>query len=107
MTRVEEGDTSPLNLHKYISILASKSDLIEEELLDHQLAASNKDQQNSAASDRNLHIRTAAVSFITLIENCSILVLLRSKIYIVPLDLATAEKDWLYCKSMVDFKGSS
>ncbi|KAJ9540435.1 hypothetical protein OSB04_026941 [Centaurea solstitialis] len=63
LSQVQEGEMSPSNLHQYISILASKSDLIEEELLDHQLAASNsnKDQENAAVSGRNLQIRTAAL----------------------------------------------
>ncbi|GJT99125.1 protein SAAL [Tanacetum coccineum] len=61
LAQVQEGETSPLKLHQYVSVLASKSDLIEEELLDHQLAASNKDQENSTTSSRNLHIRTAAL----------------------------------------------
>ncbi|XP_024961792.1 uncharacterized protein LOC112502174 isoform X2 [Cynara cardunculus var. scolymus] len=63
-----QGEISPSNLHQYISILASKSDLIEEELLDHQLAASNKDQENATASGRTLLIRTAALKRI----NCMV-----------------------------------
>nr|XP_043631866.1 uncharacterized protein LOC122603265 isoform X2 [Erigeron canadensis] len=61
LTQVQKGETSPSNLHQYTSILASKSDLIEEELLDHQLAASSNNQENSIASCRNLQIRTAAL----------------------------------------------
>ena len=53
-----EGQKSPSNLQKYVSVLSSKSDLIEEELLDHQLAATNKDLETSTTS-----IRTTAVSF--------------------------------------------
>lgn len=57
-----KGDTtSPLNLQKYVSILSSKSDLIEEELLDHQLAATNKDEENSTTFSGSLHIRTTAL----------------------------------------------
>ncbi|KAL7614143.1 hypothetical protein Lser_V15G07970 [Lactuca serriola] len=54
--QIQEGEISPLNLQQYVSILSSKSDLIEEELLDHQLAATNKDQETSTAS-----IRTTAL----------------------------------------------
>lgn len=149
LAQVQDGETSPSNLHQYISILASKSDLIEEELLDHQLAASNKDQESSTASGRNLRLRTAAVSFITLIKKCSIYTqllycckvkkifdLLRSNQplkfeigscfwlqrsqyslfcffngwiflkFCFPWLYVTAQKDWLYCKSMAGLKGS-
>ncbi|CAI9272899.1 unnamed protein product [Lactuca saligna] len=54
--QIQEGEISSLNLQQYVSILSSKSDLIEEELLDHQLAATNKDQETSTAS-----IRTTAL----------------------------------------------
>ncbi|CAH1437883.1 unnamed protein product [Lactuca virosa] len=54
--QIQEGEISPLNLQQYVSILSSKSDLIEEELLDHQLAATNNDQETSTAS-----IRTTAL----------------------------------------------
>ncbi|KAJ0732026.1 putative armadillo-like helical protein [Helianthus annuus] len=61
LAQFQQGEMNAINLYKYISILASKSDLIEEELLDHQLASSNNDKTTSA-------IRTAAVSFRTLIN---------------------------------------
>lgn len=61
--QIQEGEISPLNLQQYVSILSSKSDLIEEELLDHQLAATNKDQETSTAS-----IRTTAVCILSFIE---------------------------------------
>ncbi|KAL4577009.1 hypothetical protein LXL04_013110 [Taraxacum kok-saghyz] len=44
------------NIQQYVSILSSKSDLIEEELLDHQLAATNKHQETLTTS-----IRTTAL----------------------------------------------
>ncbi|KAK9078512.1 hypothetical protein SSX86_002569 [Deinandra increscens subsp. villosa] len=54
------------SLYQIISVLASKSDLIEEELLDNQLASSNKDK---TASDRNLCVRTAALKRIDCIAS--------------------------------------
>ncbi|KAI7743365.1 hypothetical protein M8C21_003548 [Ambrosia artemisiifolia] len=62
LAQFQQGEMNPINLYKYVSVLANKSYLIEEELLDHQLASSNIDQ---TASARNLRIRTEAVSFIT------------------------------------------
>ncbi|KAM7528039.1 hypothetical protein LguiB_031449 [Lonicera macranthoides] len=40
LVQVEENEMSPSTLHQYVSILVSKSDLIQEELIDHQLDGS-------------------------------------------------------------------
>ncbi|XP_071734901.1 uncharacterized protein [Rutidosis leptorrhynchoides] len=67
LAHIQDNEMSRSDLHQYISIFASKSDLIEEELLDHQLADSNKDQDTATASGRNLNIRTAALKRIDFI----------------------------------------
>ncbi|KAI3775668.1 hypothetical protein L1987_45417 [Smallanthus sonchifolius] len=66
LAQFQQGEMGPINLYQVMSILASKSDVIEEELLDHQLASSNKDQ---AAFGRNLRIRTAALKKIDCIAS--------------------------------------
>ncbi|KAM0007382.1 putative armadillo-like helical protein [Helianthus debilis subsp. tardiflorus] len=66
LAQFQQGEMNAINLYKYISILASKSDLLEEELLDHQLASSNDDK---TASARNLCIRTAALKRIDFIAS--------------------------------------
>lgn len=57
----ESEITSPSNLHQYVSALSSKSDLIEEELLDHQLVVTSNNRENPTTSGGNLHIRTTAL----------------------------------------------
>lgn len=62
LAQFQQEKMNSIILYKYLSIFASKIDIIEEELLDHQLTSSNQDQTGSG---RTLRIRTAAVSFIT------------------------------------------
>ncbi|XP_076935608.1 uncharacterized protein LOC143602354 [Bidens hawaiensis] len=66
LAQLQQGEINSINLYKYISILASKVDIIEEELLDHQLASTNQDQ---TVSGRNLRIRTAALKRIDFIAS--------------------------------------
>ncbi|XP_076887124.1 uncharacterized protein LOC143537188 isoform X2 [Bidens hawaiensis] len=66
LTQFQQEKMNSIILYKYISILASKIDIIEEELLDHQLTSSNQDQ---TGSERNLRIRTAALKRIDFIAS--------------------------------------
>lgn len=56
LVRVEENEMNPSTLHQHVSILVSKSDLIQEELIDHQL-------DGSTTFGAKLSARTTAVSF--------------------------------------------
>ncbi|KAF8403187.1 hypothetical protein HHK36_011284 [Tetracentron sinense] len=46
LVQFQEGEMSPSSLRQFVSILVEKSDLIEEDLLDHQLEDSNKDHKS-------------------------------------------------------------
>ena len=86
------------NIQQYVSILSSKSDLIEE-LVDHQLAATNKHQETSSTS-----IRTTAVSFVTILSYLSFSFFLRQN-FVCLEGFFTAEKDRLCCKPVVSLEG--
>lgn len=45
--QIEETDMSPSTLHQLLSVLVSKSELIEEELFDHELDDSNGNHESS------------------------------------------------------------
>lgn len=69
LVHVRESEMSPSNLHQYVSVLVSKSDLIEEELLDHQLSVANVDHESSTASGTKPNARNIALGRIYSILN--------------------------------------
>nr|AAS79588.1 hypothetical protein [Ipomoea trifida] len=59
LTQVQEIELSPSQLHQYVSVITSETEVIEEELLDHQSNDSNEECGSSAAK---LAARNVAVS---------------------------------------------
>lgn len=62
LVQVEESEISSSSLQQYVSVLVSKSDLIEDDLLDHQLHDSNENNVSSITSAAKQNARTTAVS---------------------------------------------
>nr|GLL43157.1 hypothetical protein Itr_chr12CG29470 [Ipomoea trifida] len=62
LIQVQEIELSPLQLHQYVSIITSETEVIEEELLDHQSNDSNE-ECGSSATLAKLAARNVAVSF--------------------------------------------
>ena len=63
LVQVQEIELSSSSLQQYVSVFVSKSDLIEDDLLDHQSDDYNESNMNSITSDAKLNARTTAVSF--------------------------------------------
>uniref|UniRef100_A0A5B7BF14 Protein saal1 n=1 Tax=Davidia involucrata TaxID=16924 RepID=A0A5B7BF14_DAVIN len=61
LIRVQESEMSLSSLHQYVSVLVSKSDVIEEDLIDYQLDDSNEEHENSTTSGAKLNARTTAL----------------------------------------------
>ncbi|CAN4100735.1 unnamed protein product [Withania somnifera] len=59
LVRIQRTDMNPSNLHQYVSVLTSKSEVIEDELLNYDVDDSCKDCRSST----KLTSRTFAVSF--------------------------------------------
>lgn len=62
LVRVQESKMSLSSLHQYVSFLVSKSDLIEDNLLDHQLDDRNEEHEISTTSGTKFSARTIFVS---------------------------------------------
>lgn len=63
LVQVREDDISASSLREYVLILLSKSDMIEDDLFDHQFDK-NKENESLATCDGRLsNARTLAVSF--------------------------------------------
>ncbi|KAK3033542.1 hypothetical protein RJ639_034003 [Escallonia herrerae] len=62
---VQEEEISLSSLHQYVLVLSSKSDLIEEELLDHQLDGSNVERQSLTSASVKANARTRALKKMT------------------------------------------
>lgn len=62
LIQVQEIELSPLQLHQYVSVITSETEVIEEELLDHQSNDSNE-ECGSSATLAKLAARNVAVSF--------------------------------------------
>lgn len=74
LARVNESEISVVCLSQYILVLLSKSDIIEDDLLDIQLEDSNEESQNSFPPQIKPSARTIAVSnFIFFSFGCSFL----------------------------------
>ncbi|KAA8550254.1 hypothetical protein F0562_001938 [Nyssa sinensis] len=63
LNQVQESETSLSSLHQYVSVLVSKSDLIEEDMMDHQLDDSNEEHESLTPAGGKLNARTTVVSF--------------------------------------------
>lgn len=61
LVQVEESEISSSSLQQYVSVLVSKSDLIEDDLLDHQLHDSNENNVSSITSAAKQNARTTAL----------------------------------------------
>nr|BAF36360.1 hypothetical protein [Ipomoea trifida] len=61
LIQVQEIELSPLQLHQYVSVITSETEVIEEELLDHQSNDSNE-ECGSSATLAKLAARNVAVS---------------------------------------------
>lgn len=55
--QVRENEMSPTSLHQYVSVLASKSELIEDDLLDHQLDGLKSKARTTAVSLSSLNMQ--------------------------------------------------
>ncbi|KAB1227344.1 Protein saal1 [Morella rubra] len=64
---VRENEMSQPSLSQYVSVLVSKSDLIEDDLLDYQVDDSSKGPKGLTASCTKSNARTTAVSFCVLV----------------------------------------
>ncbi|KAK2980066.1 hypothetical protein RJ640_028795 [Escallonia rubra] len=62
---IQEEEISSSSLHQYVLVLSSKSDLIEEELLDHQLDGSNVERQSLTTTSVKANARTRALKKMT------------------------------------------
>lgn len=65
LSRVQESEMSPSNLHLFAAIFATKVDLIEDELLDHEL---DDVEQESTTRGTKANARRIAVSFYLLLK---------------------------------------
>lgn len=61
---MKETEISPSSLHQYVSVLVTKSDLIEDDLIDNRLDDPQAGSENLSSNDRRLIARSTAVSFI-------------------------------------------
>ena len=62
LLQVREDEMSASSLHQYVFILLSKSDMIEDDLFDHQFDE-NKANESLTTCGRKSNARTLAVSF--------------------------------------------
>lgn len=63
LVKVREDEISLSSLHQYVSILVSTSDMIEDDLLDHQLDDYIREDNHSSPCTLNASARMTAVSF--------------------------------------------
>ncbi|KAK9279560.1 hypothetical protein L1049_013239 [Liquidambar formosana] len=69
LVQVQESEMSLSSLHQYVSFLVSKSDLIEDNLLDHQLDDRNEEHEISTTSGTKFSARTISLRRIISILN--------------------------------------
>lgn len=62
LVRVKENEMSLSILHQYVLVLVSKTDIIEDDLLDQQLDNPNEECKSSTSSSIKLDTRSIAVS---------------------------------------------
>ena len=84
--QVCENEMSPTTLHQYVSVLASKSDLIEDDLLDQQLDGLKSKARTSAVSLCLLNMRSCqyevAYSKLKKMRLCRFLIFITSNRFI-------------------------
>lgn len=62
LVRVQENTMSRPRLFEYVSLLVSKTDLIEDDLLDHHMTESNKEEDGMTSACTNSNSRCISVS---------------------------------------------
>lgn len=65
LIQIQKTEMSPSNLHQYVSVLTSKSEVVEDELLNYDVDDTSEDHERSA----KLTARSFAVSFLIYIQN--------------------------------------
>lgn len=63
MVRVRETEMSPSSVYHYVSVLVSKIDLIEDELLNQQIVCSSHEQASLSSPGPTADARNTSVSF--------------------------------------------
>ncbi|KAK6936141.1 hypothetical protein RJ641_033171, partial [Dillenia turbinata] len=58
---VQESKLSPSSLCQYVLVLVSKSDILEEDLLDHQVVDTNKEHESLTSTAQGINARTMAL----------------------------------------------
>ena len=63
MVRIRETEMSPSRVYHYVSVLVSKTDVIEDELLNQQLVCSSHEQESLSSPSPTADARNTSVSF--------------------------------------------